>query len=147
MKNIILAASLLIALSSSAFAKDKNVNPDLLNDLSLTFKESKQICWVDKPQYKEAMFQFQNQTACAFYTRENHELIGFGILYEQNELPQVVNSAVKVNYADWDFVDAMLFVDNDGNVNYFMQVKNNDKVRVLKITPDGNVSVYAKIAS
>lgn len=147
MKNIILAASLLIALSSSAFTKDKNVNPDLLNDLTLTFRESTQVGWIDKPQYKEAMFKFQNQTACAFYTRDNNELIGFGILFEKTELPQVVTNAVKNSYADWDFVDAMLFVDTDGNVNYFMQVKNANRIRALKITPDGNVSVYAKIAS
>lgn len=147
MKNIILAASLLIAISSTAFAKDKHGNPDLLNDLSLTFRESTQISWIDKPQYKEAMFKFQNQIACAFYTKDDHELIGFGILFEKAALPQVVTDAVKNSYADWDFVDAMLFVDTDGNVNYFMQVKNDSRIRALKITPDGNVSVYAKVAS
>jgi len=146
MKNIILAASLLIALSSSAFAKDKNVNPDLLNDLTLTFGKSTQISWINKPQYKEAMFKFKNQTACAFYT-DNNELIGFAILYEKTALPQIVTDAVKVNYADWDFIDAMLFVDTDGNLNYFMQVKNDNKIRALKITPDGYVSIYAKVAS
>ena len=146
MKNIILAASLLIALSSSAFTKDKNVNPYLLNDLTLTFRESAQVSWINKPQYKEAMFKFKNQTACAYYTKDNNELIGFGILFEETELPQVITDAVKNSYAGWDFIDAMLFVDTDGNVNYFMQVKNNDKIRALKITPDGYVSVYAKVA-
>lgn len=145
MKKIILAASLLIALSS--FTKDKNANTDLLNDLSSTFRKSTQVCWIDKPQYKEAMFKFQNQTACAFYTYDNHELIGFGILFEKTELPAVVTNSVNDNYANWDFVDAMLFIDTDGNVNYFIQVKNNNKIRALKITPDGDVSVYAKIAS
>jgi len=147
MKKIILAASLLIALGSTAFAKDKNANIDLLKDLSSTYKKSTEICWIDKPQYKEAMFKFQNQTACAFYTHDNNELIGFGILYEKTDLPEVVTNAVKNSYADWDFVDAMLFVDTDGNVNYFMQVKNNNSVRALKITPGGSVSLYAKVAS
>ena len=147
MKKIILAASLLIALSSTAFTTDKNVNTDLLKDLSSTFKKSTDICWMDKPQYKEAMFKFKNQIACAFYTQENNELIGFGILFEKAALPQVVTDAVKKDYANWDFVDAMMFVDTDGNVNYFMQVKNNKKIRALKITPGGNVSVYARIAS
>ena len=147
MKKIILAASLLIALSSSAFTKDKNVNPNLLNDLSLTFRESTQVSWIDKPEYKEAMFKFQNQIACAFYTKDNNELIGYGILFEETGLPQVVTDAVKNSYAGWDFVDAMLFVDTDGNVNYFMQVKNDNRIRALKITPDGDVSVFAKITS
>ena len=147
MKKIILAASLLIAIGSTAFAKGKNGNPDLLNDLSLTFKSSTEVSWINKSEYKEAMFKFQNQIACAFYTKDNSELIGFGILYEKAGLPQIVNDAVKIKYANWDFVDAMMFVDTDGNVNYFMQVKNNDKIRALKITPDGNVSVYAKVAS
>jgi hypothetical protein len=147
MKNIIIAASLLIALSSTAFTKDKNVNTDLLKDLTSTFKKSTDVCWMDKPQYKEAMFKFKNQIACAFYNKENNDLIGFGILFEKAALPQVVTDAVKKDYANWDFVDAMMFVDTDGNVNYFMQVKNNKKIRALKITPGGTVSIYARIAS
>ncbi len=144
MKNIIIAASLLIALSTTAFTTDKNVNTDLLKDLSSTFKQSTQVGWINKEQYKEAMFKFKNQIACAFYTQDNNELIGFGILYEKSALPQVITDAVKDNYADWEFVDAMMFVDTDGNVNYFMQVKNNTRVRALKITPGGNVSVFAR---
>ena len=144
MKKIILAASLLIALSSTAFTKDKNFNPGLLKDLSSTFKNSTQVGWINKQEYKQAMFKFQNQTACAFYTQDNNELIGFGILFEKTALPQAVTDAVKNKYANWEFVDAMMFVDTNGSVNYFMQVKNNNKVRALKITPGGNVSVYAK---
>src|SRR5580765_7344595 len=132
MKNIILAASLLIALSGTAFTKAKNANTDLLKDLSSTFKASTQVCWIDKPQYREAMFKFKNQTTCAFFKQDNNELIGFGILLEKTELPQVVTDAVKIKYAGWEFVDAMMFVDTDGNANYFMQVKNNNKVRALK---------------
>ena len=144
MKNIILAASLLIALSSTAFTKDKNTNTTLLKDLSSTFKKSTEVCWINKQQYKEAMFKFNEQTACALYRQDNNELIGFGILFEKTELPQVVTDAVNNNYAGWEFVDAMMFIDTNGNVNYFMQVKNNSKVRALKITPGGDVSVYAR---
>ena len=143
MKTIILATSLLIAVSGSAFTS-KNANNDLLKDLSSTFKKSTQVCWIDKPQYKEAMFKFNDQTACAFYRQDNNELIGFGILLEKTELPQVVSDAIKSDYSSWEFVDAMMFIDTDGNVNYFTQVKNNNQVRALKITPGGDLSVYAK---
>jgi len=146
MKNIILAASLLIALGSTAFTKDKNTNIGLLKDLSSTFKKSTEVCWINKQEYKEAMFKFNEQTACALYRQDNNELIGFGILFEKTELPQVVTDAVNNNYAGWEFVDAMMFVDTNGNVNYFMQVKNNNKVRALKITPGGELSIYAKNA-
>ena len=146
MKNMILAASLLIALSSTAFTSGKNVNTDLLKDLSSTFKTSTEVCWINKQQYKEAMFRFNNQTACALYKQEDNELIGFGILFEKTELPQVVTDAIKNDYSTWEFVDAMMFVDTDGNVNYFMQVKSNNKVRALKITPGGELSVYSKIS-
>jgi len=59
-------------------------------------------------------------------------------------LPGVVTDAIKDNYSSWEFVDAMMFVDTNGNVNYFMQVKHNSKVRALKITPGGDVSLYAR---
>ena len=145
MKTIILATSLLIAVSSTAFT-NKNVNIDLLKDLSSTFKKSTQVCWINKQQYNEAMFKFEDQTACAFYKQDNNELIGFGILLEKAALPQLVTDAINNNYAGWEFVDAMMFVDTDGNVNYFMQVKSSNKVRALKITPGGTLSVYVKNA-
>ena len=144
MKKIIVAASVMIALSASAFARNANVNTDLLKDLSSTFKKTREVCWIDKHQYNEAMFKFNNQTACALYTHDNNELIGFGILLEKADLPGVVTDAIKDSYSTWEFVDAIMFVDTDGNVNYFLQVKNNRKVRALKITPGGDVSVHAR---
>ena len=147
MKNIILAATLLVAFSSAAFAKEKNVDTKLLGDLSATLKNSTQVCWIDKVQYKQGMFRFNDKTACAYYSANDNELIGFGILFDKADLPGVVTDAIKNKYSDWEFVDAMIFIDTNGNVNYFVQVKKDNKYRALKITPNGNLSVYAKVVA
>jgi hypothetical protein len=147
MKNIILATTLLVAFSSAAFATEKNVDAKLYRDLAATFKNSTQVCWIDKPQFTQAMFKFNDQLACAYYSPNSNELIGFGILYDKTNLPGVVSDGIKTKYGDWDVIDAMMFVDTNGYLNYFVQVKKNDKGLALKITPGGNVSVYTKIHS
>jgi hypothetical protein len=146
MKNIILAATLLVALSSTAFAKEKNTDLKLYRDLSASLDNSRQVCWINKPQYREAMFSFNNQTACAFYSENDNEFLGFGILSETTDLPENVTNAVKSKYGDWDVVDAMMFIDKNGYINYFVQVKKDSKDIALKITPNGRLSIYAKIS-
>ena len=89
MKNIILAATLLVALSSAAFAKEKNMDPKLYRDLSASLENSRQVCWIDKPEYRQGMFSFNNQTACAYYSANDNEFIGFGILCETTDLPEI----------------------------------------------------------
>jgi hypothetical protein len=147
MKNIILAATLLVALSSATFAKEKNMDPKLYRDLSATLENSRQICWINKPLYKQAMFSFNDQTACAFYSANDNEFIGFGILSETTDLPEIVTNAIKNKYGDWQIVDAMMFIDKDGYINYFAQVKKNNKDLAIKITPNGRLSVYASVPS
>jgi len=143
---MILAATLLVALTSSAFAKEKNMNLKLYRDLSASLENSRQISWITKPQYRQATFIFNNQTACAYYSANDDEFIGFGILHESTDLPETVTNAIKSKYGDWNVVDAMMFIDKNGYINYFVQVKKNDRDIALKITPTGRLSVYAKIS-
>ena len=147
MKNILLATTLLVAFSSAAFTKEKDVDTKLFRDLSSTLKNSTQVCWIDKPQYKQAMFRFNDRTACAFYAADENELIGFGILFDKADLPEVVTDAIKNKYGNWEIVDAMMFIDTNGHLNYFAQVKKDKKGLALKISPNGSLSVYAKVPS
>jgi hypothetical protein len=147
MKNIILAATLLVALSSTAFAKTKNTDSKLFRDLSSTFENTRQVCWTSKPSYKQAMFSFNDKIACAYYSASDNEFIGFGILSETADLPEIVTKAIDSKYGDWQVVDAMMFIDKNGYVNYFAQVKKNGRDLALKITPNGRLSIYANVSA
>jgi len=145
MKNIILAATILVAFSTASFAKEKNVDPKLLRDLSVTLKNSTNVHWTDREEYKQASFIFMNKTALAFYKQDNNELIGFGIRYDKVSVPDIITEAMKTKYSDWQVGDVIIFIDTNGNINYFADVQKNNKRLALKITPNGKVSVYAKM--
>jgi hypothetical protein len=147
MKKIILATALSVAFSIVSFAGEKDIDPKLLNDLATTLKNSTQVHWTSKAEYTKATFSFNNKTAFAFYDANDNELIGFGIQFNKTDLPEVVSDAIKNKYGDWAVIDAMIFIDTNGYINYFAQVQKNNKGFALKITPDGNVSIYAKIHS
>jgi len=145
MKNIILAsATLLFAFTSTYAANDKNADRQLVRDLSSSFKKSTQTKWVEKDQYRQAAFLFKNKAAYAFYSTAN-DLIGFGFQLNQQDMPEVVSEVLKAKYSDWSVMEAMTFIETDGDNNYFVRVKKDNKQLALKITPAGKTSVFARM--
>ena len=144
MKNIILAVTALVALSTASFAKEKDADLKLLRDLSYTLENSTNVNWTDKEEYKQAEFTFRNKTALAFYKQDN-ELIGFGIRYDKTNQPEIVTEAIKNRYSDWQVGDVIIFIDTEGSINYFAEVQKNNKRVALKITPNGKSSMYARM--
>jgi len=145
MKKIILATAVSVAFSIASFAGEKDADTKLLKDLATTLRNSMQVHWMSKAEYTKATFSFNGKTAFAFYDPNDNELIGFGIQSDKTDLPEVVSDAIKNKYGDWAVIEAMTFIDTQGYINYFAQVKKNNKDFALKITPAGNVSIYGKI--
>ena|SRR5690348_927677 len=145
MKKIIFATVILVAISITSFAGGKEVDMKLLKDLATTLKSSVQVNWSDRDTYTKATFRFNDKTAYAFYGNEN-ELIGFAVQFAKEDMPDVISNALKSKYADWQVVDAIVFIDPKGYLNYYAQVQKDNKGLALKITPNGDVSKYAKCA-
>jgi hypothetical protein len=145
MKKTIFATALLIALSTAAFAAEKNVDKKLLNDLTTALRNLPEGKWTDKAEYSQVTFNFNSKIAAAYYDPNNNELLGFGIRFTQPDLPQFISDAIKKKYSDWLIADAMAFIDNNGYVNYFVQARKDKANVALKITTDGQVSIYSKM--
>jgi opacity protein-like surface antigen len=144
MKKIILATVLLVAISITSFAGEKDVDVKLLNDLTTTLKSSVQVHWTNKDDFSKAAFKFNDKTAYAFYRADNNELIGFAVQFNKEDLPAIVSEAFTSKYSDWELKDAIIFIDHNGYINYYAQVEKDKKGLNLKITPNGTVSVYNK---
>jgi len=144
MRSTILTATLLFAMSISSFASEKVSDTRLLHDLSSAFKKTSEVTWVSKSNYRQASFNFNNQQAMAFYNVDK-ELIGYSIKVSKTELPKIVTDAMKDNYNDWVVTDAIMFVDTDGYVSYFIETVTKNKAQILEISTDGDLSVYKTI--
>jgi hypothetical protein len=144
MRSTILTATLLFAMSISSFASEKVSDTRLLHDLSSALKKTGEVTWVSKSNYRQASFNFNNQQAMAFYNVDK-ELIGYSIKISKTELPKIVTDAMKDNYNDWVVTDAIMFVDTDGYVSYFIETVTKNKGQILEISTDGDLSVYKTI--
>lgn len=144
MKNIILATTLLVALGTMSFTGEKNVDKQLLKDLSTTLKSSLQVHWTSKDEYSKATFNFNGKTASALYGSD-YELLGFSVQFNPTDLPAVVSDGIKNKYGDWSLTEAIIFIDAAGHINYYARVEKNNKSLALKISPNGDVSMFSRI--
>jgi len=135
----------LIVISIASFAAGTNVDKKLLNDLSAALKTSTRVERTITENFTKAKFSFNGKTAAAFYDPTDDHLMGFSINLVGNDFPQSMADAVKKKYKDWSITSAILFVDADGNVNYFAQVEKNHRKIALKTT-DGNVKFYSQVS-
>jgi hypothetical protein len=139
-------ATLLVALSITSFAGGNKADKKLLSDLQSTLKNSSQVKWNSTNNYNQATFNFNGKPVSAFYDLNDNSLIGFGIHFPQSELPKEVTDAIQKKYSEWSIVDAMLFIDEYGYINYFAQVRKGKNNLALKVS-NGRASIYTRMLS
>jgi hypothetical protein len=145
MKKILLAATLLVALTSAAFADGKNSNAKLLNDLKTAFKSSNQSAWKTTESYKKTSFAFNGKSVSAYLDAENDALIGFGIVISVSDLPQGTMENISSKYQGWEVSEAIMFIEANGHSAFYAQVNKNGHSLALKVSDKGKVSIYAKM--
>ena len=143
MKKIILATAL-VALSTASFA-DGNRDKKLLNDLQTTLSYSTQVQWTSTSDYSSASFSFNGQRVSAYYFTDN-TLIGFGIRSTQAELPKEVSDAISKKFSKWTIIDAMLFIEANGDIYYYVQVRKGRTNLALQIA-NGQANIFSRMLS
>jgi len=146
MKKIISATLLLVALSTASFAGGKE-DRKLFNDLQTALKNSTAVQWSSTSDYNQAKYSFNGKTVSAFYRPEDNSLIGFSLHIVGNDLPQDIVNAIQKKYSDWKIVDAIYFIDENANGNYFAQVQKGKSKLALKVFANGRVSIFRTMPS
>ena len=144
MKKIILATTL-VAFSIFAFAGGKDADKKLLNNLQAAMKASTSVTWTQTENYSKGTFTFNDQTVSAYLDPETNVLIGFVIHLAGTSFPQEAVNAIQKKYADWKITDAIYFIDDNANGNYFAQVEKGNNKLALKVTASGNVSIFKRM--
>src|SRR5438552_11260852 len=146
MKKIILATTLLVALSTLSFASGKE-DQKLFSDLQTALKNSTTVKWSSTSNYNQATYSFNGKTVSAFYGLDDNSLIGFSIHVVGNDLPQDIVNAVQKKYKDWKIVDAIYFIDSNANGNYFVQAQKGKSNLALKVYANGHISIFDRMPS
>ncbi len=146
MKKIISATLLLVALSTASFAGGKD-DQKLFNDLQAALKNSTAVQWSSTSNYNKAMYSFNGKTISAFYDVDDNSLMGFSIHVVGNDLPQDIVNTIQKKYKGWKIVDAIYFIDEHANGNYFAQVQKGKNNLALKVYANGSVGIFERMPS
>lgn len=141
-----LAATLLVALTSAAFADGKKSNEKLLTDLKTALKTMNQSAWVTTDSYQKASFSLNGKEAHAFMNPDGN-LIGFTVAIEKSALPEGAMENLAKKYDGWQIINPIMFITEDGNTFYYVQANKGNKSLALHVSNNGKVSIENKIPS
>jgi len=146
MKTLILATTLIVALTTSAFADGKKSNEKMLNDLKTSLKAVNESAWITTTSYKKASFSLNGKSINAYLNVESGDLIGFGIPIEMSALPGGTIENLDKKYQGWQPINPIMFIDAEGNTSYFIQVNKGKNSLALRVSPKGKLGIYNRIA-
>jgi hypothetical protein len=138
---MILALAILVS-TVSAFAGKVNVSEKVLNAFKTDFITAKEVVWSAGSNYYKATFNYNDRYVFAFYS-ENGELLGVSRYISPVDLPLLLQSNLKKNYAGY-WVSDLFEVSKNGGVNYYITLENADTKIVLNSSGTG-WDVYHKI--
>jgi len=145
MKKILLAATILVAITTSAFADGKKSNAKMLNDLSTALKSVNASSWKTTDTYSKATFSFNGKSTSAYINAETGDLIGFGIAISSEALPEGTMENISKKFQGWQVTNSIMFIDAYGNTDYYVQVVKDSKSLALKVYSNGKVGIYANM--
>jgi hypothetical protein len=143
MKKILLAATILVAITTSAFADGKKSNAKLVSDLSTALKSVNESSWKTTDTYRKATFSFNGKSTSAYINAETGNLIGFSIAISTDALPEGTMENISKKFQGWQVTNSIMFIDASGNADYYVQVDKNSKSLALEAYPNGKVGIYA----
>lgn len=143
MKRFILAATLLAALSTSAFADGKKSTVKLLGDLKASLKTVNAAAWTHTSTYSKTTFALNGKEVTAYMANEN--LVGFFMPVEMSALPQGTTESLEKKYKGWKPINPVMFIDAKGNIAYYVQVNKGKDALALSVSPKGRLSINSRL--
>lgn len=141
MKKLFIAALIVIAAGTTAFAKDvTNLNYKVRTNFEAKFAGATNVIWSAKENYLKAVFTLSDETVEAFYATEG-DLIGYSRKVDFQKLPLSSIQRIKKDYASYKVSETIEF-DQDGERSYYVSLQDGAKKKILQVSLYGGVSVY-----
>ncbi|MEN9684299.1 MAG: hypothetical protein RLZZ28_85 [Bacteroidota bacterium] len=141
MKKLLLAALIVVAAGSSAFALDVNtLNAKVKTNFEARFYGAQNVQWKLQEDFIKASFTYADQPVEAFFTTDG-ELIGLSRKMDYQKLPLNALQKIKTDYARYQVVEAIEF-EREGDKNYYVSLKEGTSVKILEVSLYGSVSVF-----
>jgi len=145
MKKIFLAATLIVAITSAAFADVKKADAKFLSDLKASLKAVNESAWQTTEFYKKTSFSVNGKNVNAYLDADNGNLVGFAFSIDVASLPDGATEDIAKKFEGWQVTNAIMFIEPDGDIRYFAQVNKGSKGLALSISQKGKANIYARM--
>ena len=141
MKKLFIAALIVIAAGSSAFAMDATkVNYKVKKNFEIQFAGAENVTWSARESFVKASFTLLDENIEAFFDTDG-ELVGVSRKVSLRTLPLSAIQQIKKNYGSYKITDSIEF-DQNGDKSYYLSLEDGNKKQILEVSLYGNVNVY-----
>lgn len=141
MKKLFIAALIVVAAGTSAFAADVfKVDYKVKSSFEARFAGAQNVVWSAKETFIKAAFTIAEESVEAFFDGEG-ELIGLSRKVDWKKLPLNAIQKIKKEYAAYQVTEAIEF-DRDGDKSYFLSLEDGVKKQILEVSLYGEISKY-----
>lgn len=145
MKKLLLAALVVAALGTSAFAMDVNtVSTKVKSSFEARFANASNVQWVTRENYNKVSFELAEENVEAFFAADG-ELIGYSRKVNFKNLPLTAIQKIKKDYANASVKETIEFHQNEETA-FYVSLEEGQKKTILEVSPYGNVSVYRGVS-
>jgi hypothetical protein len=142
MKKLLIAAIMVVAVGSSAFALDVNkISVKVRNSFETQFAGAENVTWTTTVAYTKAAFTLADESVEAFFAADG-ELIAFSRKVDLKKLPLIALQKIKKQYSAYKVTETIEF-DQDGDKSYYVALENGTEKKILHVSLYGNVSIYS----
>jgi len=125
---------------------------------SRDFTEAKNVQWLRKDVFDEALFNLNGNDMHAWYDFD-HQLVGTTTIVPFSKVPEKGQKEIAAKYKDYKTGQVIYFDDNEANEtdmilydqqfddadNYFVELSKGNEHIVLMVNPQGWVSFFKKL--
>jgi opacity protein-like surface antigen len=140
MKKLIIAAFIMVAAGTSAFAADVKVNSKVKTNFDALFSGAENISWSSKDLFVKASFTLSDETIEAYFGTDG-ELIGTSRKVDLKRLPLSAVQKIKKEYAAYQITESIEF-ERAGERSYYVSLEKGNKKQILEVSLYGNVTSF-----
>lgn len=141
MKKLFIAALIVLAAGSTAFATDATkVNNKIKTSFSSLFANAENVSWTITDQFTRANFILDEENVEAYFSKDG-DLIGTSVKIDFKKLPSKALKTIKKEYGSYKVTDCIEFQKDDSST-YYVSLEDGNKKQILEVSLFGAVSVY-----
>ena len=143
MKKILMAVAVFLTITTgTAFANNTEVNSKVIKAFNTTFGSVEDVIWTTGSDFYKASFTYNSKFVYAYYSLDG-KFLGLTRLMATSELPLILQTSIKKNYADMWVTDLFEVANADGTA-YYLTVEDAENVLIVKSTGGSDWTTFKK---